>query len=582
MQGNCLVSDPETPIPAQNTAAASAQPARKHLFDADVLALGFTIAVGVLVIGVGGSLLARRFVPNAPGWLGSTVIVLVLGLAVVGARLFGQLHSELRTRSARAAQDHLHALTDPLTGCYNRRSIGPASETLMAAAAEHDEAIAVIMIDVDNFKQINDSYGHRMGDAVLATCAARIAAQLPTGSVMARLGGDEFACVLSYPAAHPHLIDKLANAIILETSALLEISNGESGSYSGSVTVSLGLAHSEAPRAPGDARSLIDALLHHADLALYQAKKAGRNRYLWFAENMEDALRHRCQIEAGIREGLTRGEFMPYFQPIVELSSGALVGFEMLARWQSPRFGLIEPDNFIAIAEEIGLIAELSEALMSVGMREARSWDGDLTLSVNISAEQLRDPWFAQKMLKLLQVERFPRTRLEIEISETCLHSDITGVTTLISSLKNQGISLCLDDFGMGFSSLSQLRGLHFDRLKLHRGLISNRVEDSDSRAIVESIVTLGRGLGLPIVVEGVDSASLAAELAAMGDFRGQGYYFGEPLPADETRALIEQLHAGDDKTGEETGEEPTPPTLPDPLNQAPGARQPPKRRRSV
>ena len=563
MQGNSLVSVPETPI-ADNTGSP---PLRQRLLETDVLALGLAIAVFVLVIGVGGSLLARRFFPGAPGWLGSTAIVLALGLAVVGARLFGQLHADLRSRSRQAAQDHLHALTDPLTGCYNRRSIGPASETLIAAAAQNDEAIAVIMIDLDNIKLINDSYGHRMGDAVLAACAARIAAQLPTGSVMARLGGDEFACILSYPAAHPHQIDRLANAIILQTSGLLEIENGESGSFSGSITVSLGLAHSEAPREQDDVRSLIDALLHHADLALYQAKKSGRNRYMWFAETMEDALRHRCEIEAGIREGLARGEFMPYFQPIVELSSGTLVGFEMLARWKSPRFGLLQPDSFIAISEEIGLIAELSEALMSQGMREARQWDSDLTLSVNISAEQLRDPWFAQKMLKLLQVERFPRTRLEIEISETCLHSDITGVTTLISSLKNQGISLCLDDFGMGFSSLSQLRGLQFDRLKLHRGLISNMAQDSDSRAIVESIITLGRGLGLPIVIEGIDSATLATELATMGDFRGQGYYFGEPLPADETRALIERL-----QLPEETGSDETP--TPPPTSDTPSLRQ--------
>lgn len=546
MQGISKVSEPEMPTPV----TSGPQP-RQRLLDTDSLALGLAIAVVVLVLGVGGSMLAQRFFTGAPGWLTSTVIVLVLGLAVVGWRLFGQLHSELRERSIRAEQDHLLALTDPLTGCYNRRSIGTASETLIAAAAQNDEAIAVIMIDLDHFKAINDNHGHRVGDAVLSACATRIASLLPTGSVMARLGGDEFACVLSYPAAHPHQLDRLANGIIVQSSSVIETEG-----YTGSVTVSLGLAHSEAPRDAGDGRSLIDALLHHADLALYQAKRTGRNRYMWFAESMEDALRHRCEIEAGIRDGLARDEFVPFYQPMVELSSGVLIGFEMLARWHSPRFGLLEPDSFLTIAEEIGTMPELSEALMARAMREAREWDGHLILSVNLSPTQLRDPWLAQKLLKLLQIERFPRTRLEVEISETSLHSDLTGVTTLVTSLKNQGISLCLDDFGMGFCSLSQIRSLHFDRLKLHRGLIMSMAQDRDSRAIVESVVTLGRGLGLPIVAEGIDSADLAEELATLGDFRGQGFYFGEPLPAEATSALIESLRgpAGDDEAEETAG----------------------------
>ena len=517
-----------------NIGATTSQVPARRLLDTSVLAVGLAIAVAILVLGVGSSIVARSILPSAPGWLGCTVLVLVAGVAMVGWRLFGQFHAEISARRRASEEDRRNALTDPLTGCYNRRSIGPASDTLIAAAAESDDAIAVIMIDVDNFKTINDTYGHRVGDMMLQQCASRIAALLPTGSVMARLGGDEFACVLAYAPAHPYQVDRLANAIVAEAAAPVEVDG-----FHGSLTVSLGLSHSEAPRLASDNRTMIDTLLHQADVALYQAKKQGRDRFLWYTDHMEDALRHRCDLEAGIRAGLTQGEFVPYYQPVVELATNRLVGFEMLARWHSPSFGLLEPEVFIPVAEEIGVITELSEALIGQALRDARDWRPELTLAINISPVHLRDPWLAQKLLKLCQVEQFPRNRLEIEISETCLHGDLTGVITLLSSLKNQGVSLCLDDFGMGFCSLSQLRNLAFNRIKLHRDLVSAMSEDSDARAIVESVTTLGRGLGLPLAVEGIDTPALADQLAELGEFRGQGYIFGEAQPTSETGALI-------------------------------------------
>ena len=496
--------------------------------------MGLAIAVGILVLGVGSSVLARSIDPAAPGWLGCTVLVLVAGLAVVGWRLCVQLHGEMRARRRSAEDDRRNALTDPLTGCYNRRSIGPASDSLLAEATARDDAIAVIMIDVDNFKTINDTYGHRVGDIMLRQCALRIGAVLPTGAVMARLGGDEFACILAYAPAHPYQVDRLANMIVSEASAPVEAEG-----FHGNLTVSLGLAHSEAPRCPSDARPLIDALLHQADVALYQAKKAGRDRYMWYTDHMEEALRHRSDLEAGIRAGLKLGEFVPYYQPVIDLATNLLTGFEMQPRWHSPSFGLLEPEVFIPIAEEIGAIAELSEVLIAQALRDAQGWRPELTLAVNISPVQLRDPWLAQKLLKLCQMEQFPRDRLEVEISETCLHGDITGVITLLSSLRNQGVSLCLDDFGMGFCSLSQLRRLAFDRIKLHRGLVSGMAEDSDSRAIVESVATLGRGLGLPLAVEGIDTHELVEHLRDLGDFRGQGLIYGAPQPAGDVEYLI-------------------------------------------
>lgn len=523
------MSDKHPPV----TAAAGPPSAGLRMPPADVLTAALGIAVLLLVLGIGGSALAASVFPRAPGWLPTTLLVLALAVAVLCWRAITQLRAELRARRSREAEMRRAADTDPLTGCCNRRSIGPASDRLIAAAG-HDEAIAVLMIDVDNFKYVNDTYGHRVGDTLLAECASRITALLPQGAVLARLGGDEFACVVSYSSAHPHQVDRLASAIVQQAANAVEV-----GGFQVGFTLSLGLSHREALHLPGEGPAGLSGLLHQADIALYQAKKQGRNRYLWFADSMEEALRHRCELEAGIREGLARGEFVPYYQPQVDLTSGVLIGFEMLARWQSPRFGLLEPEAFIPIAEEIGCISELSDALFREGLREARGWRPGLTLALNISPVQVRDPWFAQKLLRLIHAESFPRERLEIEISETCLHGDITGVTTLLASLKNMGISLCLDDFGTGFSSLTQLRGLPFDRIKLHRGLVSGIVEDADGRAIVESVITLGRGLGLPILIEGIDSHQLLDAVRKLGDFRGQGYIFGEAQPAEEARALI-------------------------------------------
>ena len=510
-----------------------------HLPWAEVLTAALGIAVLLLVLGIGGSALAAWVFPRAPGWLASTLLVLAMAAAVLCWSAIARLRAELRARNARQAEARREADTDPLTGCANRRSIGPASDRLIAAAATRDETVAVLMIGLDNFKYVNDTYGHRVGDGMLAECADRIRAVLPPGAVFARLGGDEFACVLAYPPAHSHRIDQLAGAITQQSENAVEV-NGSLVAF----TLSVGICAREAKQLLAEGSSDLSSLLHHADIALFQARKHGHNRHLWFADSMEEALRHRCELETGIREGIARDEFIPYYQPLVNLNDGTLMGFEMLACWQSPRFGLLQHAEFIPIAEEIGCISELSDALFRAALREAHGWRPGLMLSLNVTPAQVRDPWFAQKLLRLIHAENFPRERLEIEISETCLHGDIAGVSTLLASLKNMGISLCLDDFGTGYSSLTQLRSLPFDRIKLHRGLIAGITEDVDSRAIVESVITLGRGLGLPILIEGIDSHHLLETVRQLGDFRGQGYIFGEPQPAQEARALISR-HLG-------------------------------------
>jgi predicted signal transduction protein with EAL and GGDEF domain len=360
-----------------------------------------------------------------------------------------------------------------------------------------------------------------------------VSALLPAGSVLARLGGDEFTCVVPFERSHPEAIDRIAADLIREAARPVSHHGGEL-----ETTVSVGIAcsdRSSAAEARADARTLI----HEADVAMYHAKKQGRNCAFWFEPTMADELRLRCELETGIRRGLARGEFVPFYEQQIDLETGNLVGFEMLARWRSPNLGLVNPEIFIPIAEEIGVIAELSEQLISQALSDASQWDPSLSLSVNISPIQLRDPWFAQRMLKLLVEANFPPHRLDIEITESCLLDDIAVVRSLVTSLKNQGISISLDDFGTGYSGLSQLQSLPFDRLKIDRSFVSSLGQNKESATIVEAISSLGEGMSLPITAEGIESEAVLNELKALGKFKGQGYFYGRPVEAAQVRAML-------------------------------------------
>jgi EAL domain-containing protein (putative c-di-GMP-specific phosphodiesterase class I) len=281
---------------------------------------------------------------------------------------------------------------------------------------------------------------------------------------------------------------------------------------------------------------------------MYEAKKNGRNRFCWFEDAMEQKLRLRRQFETDMRDGIMRGEFVPYYEKQIDLETGEVIGFEMLARWHSPRFGLINPEQFISVAEEIGLIAQLSESLIAQALADAGDWNPKLSLSVNISPIQLRDPLFAQRILKLLVQANFPPSRLEIEITESCLHENIEIVRSLIASLQNQGVRVCLDDFGTGYASLAQLRALPFDRIKIDRSFVSTLISNSGSPAIVEAISSLAHSMDMPITAEGIENPEVLARLRKFGKFNGQGYLYGQPRSADDTRRELsmQQLDEND------------------------------------
>jgi predicted signal transduction protein with EAL and GGDEF domain len=351
---------------------------------------------------------------------------------------------------------------------------------------------------------------------------------LPADAVLGRLGGDQFAAAFSFDPKSQAGVDELVSGIIDRLGKPFELAGVHTH-----VSASAGIARSDA-----DCASL-DALMRRADIAMGAAKKLGRGRFAWFDASMQRELQSRNEKEEGLRKGIPEGEIVPYFEQQIDMVTGNLEGFEMLARWQHPEKGLVVPDEFISIAEECGLIGDLSMSVMRQAMAEARSWDNSLMLSVNISPVQLKDPWLAQKIAKLLSETGFPAERLEVEITERSLFENLGLVQAIVSSLKNQGIRLALDDFGTGYSSLAHLRALPFDRIKIDRSFVTSINDNPESAVIVTAITRLADSLHLAVTAEGVEDDLIEARLRSIGTYNGQGWLFGKPMPVEDVRALL-------------------------------------------
>ncbi|HSM54252.1 MAG TPA: EAL domain-containing protein [Erythrobacter sp.] len=504
----------------------------------DLVALGIAAAAILLFVATGGSVL-QSIVRSTfgsgtgPDHLLVNAMLLNIALIIFGWRRYRDLTNEIAERRKAEETARKLAETDPLTECLNRRSMERTTNELRRVSNAYGQAVAFVMIDLDNFKQVNDMNGHGIGDRVLTSLAERLRQCLPAGTPLARLGGDEFAFAISYDSSNPARVDDIVSKLFESVCGGIDLDGTTIH-----CTMSIGIASDHSSEGRSDAITDGEKLMHRADIAMYQAKKSGKNRYFWFESTMENELRFRNELEAGIRRGVRNGEFVPYYEQQIDLDSGELVGFEMLARWNSPDMGIVNPEIFIPIAEEIGVIGELSEQLMVQAFADAKEWDPKLTLSVNISPVEMRDRWFSQRLLKLLVEHNFPAQRLEIEITETCLHENIGLVRSMISSLRNQGVKVSLDDFGTGYASLSQLRTLPFDRIKIDRSFV-RELNYRDSSKIVDAIVSLGNGLEMPITAEGIENEAILETLRRMGQLKGQGYLYGHPEPADR---VIERL----------------------------------------
>ncbi|GJD96214.1 putative bifunctional diguanylate cyclase/phosphodiesterase [Methylobacterium iners] len=454
-------------------------------------------------------------------------ICMSVGVVVAAIRKSLKLRRVMEARDN--AQSHAESVArhDALTGLANRRLF---QETLDGHLSGRTDipSVAVLLIDLDRFKPVNDVHGHAAGDAVLCTVADRLRT-LTSRGITARLGGDEFVVLFDY-GSDAEAVGRLAQEIIASLSNPVEF---------GASRLEIGATIGIAVATPETATA--ETLLHAADVAMYQGKRDGRGTFRFFQLEMGQALKVRALREQELRAGILRGEIEPFYQPVVALPGRELIGFEVLARWRHPDQGLLGPGEFIQLAEETGMIADLSWSLMRQACNDARLWPAHLQLAVNISPLQLQDRQMPERVLAILTETGFAPSRLEIEITETALVQDLEAARIALRSLQNIGVRIALDDFGTGYSSLYHLRELKFDKLKIDRSYVASIPLGSERAKLVDAIIALGSSLGLVTTAEGIESASSVEWLAEQGCTYGQGFLFGRPMDKPATDLLLNE-----------------------------------------
>ena len=443
----------------------------------------------------------------------------------------------------RRAEAHIRhmALHDELTGLPNRASFTVALDHALARLRgesrpeDHRPALpdgnwlaAVLIVDPDHFKDVNDTLGHAAGDALLQRVAERIGHCLRPGDMLARIGSDEFAVLLEQVATAEQAADT-ARRIVAAASVSYELDGHEAV-----IGVSVGITLCS--RGDGIADSAL--LLSQADIALYEAKTKKRGTACLFLPVMRAALHRRKEMERDLRRALAEGGLDVHFQPITAIGSRRIVGAEALARWPHPAHGMVPPSEFIPLAERAGLICELGAWVLRAACTEAAGWDG-LRLAVNLSPEQVRRPGIVEQVAGILRDTGLPPSRLELEITEGSLLHETPQTLLTLTRLRTLGVSIALDDFGTGFSSLSYLRRYPFTKLKVDRSFVASMAADTATHAIVQAVVTLGRSLSMRIIAEGVETEAQYRMLSTMDCDEAQGYLLGRPCPAREFSRLV-------------------------------------------
>lgn len=466
--------------------------------------------------------------------IASTALTLNVALILFGWRRYVDLQHEAEVRAEQERRAALLATTDTTTGLYNRKGFADRAAQLSAEAGARNHNLVIISFQIQRFKTVNDQHGYDAGDWLLKSIANALTAELGAKCVIGRLSGDEFAVALAMATDEVGQAEEIAETVLRTVTrpVLLNERIIQVGAFGGIAS------------APATNASIPD-ILRRADIAMDRARSGRIARPVWFDDGMERALIAHGEIEQGIRFGLDNGQFLPYFEPQVDLATGEVVGFEVLARWMHPLSGVIGPDVFIPVAEEIGLIGRLSEQVIATALREAAEWDPAIKISVNISPSQLADGWLAQRIVRILAETAFPAERLVVEITESSLFADMDLARTIVTSLKNQGVRLALDDFGTGFSSLSHIRSLPFDIIKIDRSFVENLSSKRESAAIIRAVTTLAAALSVPVCVEGIESEDSYKAVVRLGCGIGQGWYFGKPMTAEHARDLLDARERG-------------------------------------
>ncbi|MDA9503607.1 diguanylate cyclase [Bradyrhizobium sp. CCBAU 11386] len=429
--------------------------------------------------------------------------------------------------AAQAKISHM-ARHDALTGLPNRVLFHEQLEQGLRRAGSGDQ-LAVLCLDLDHFKDINDSLGHPIGDALLKEVGRRLKATVGESDTVARLGGDEFA-VVQIGRSEEAAARSLAGRLVEVISAPYEIDDHQ-------IVIGVSIGISLSPQDGSDP----DELLKNADLALYRAKADGRGTYRFFETGMDARAQARRLLEMDLRAALQRDEFQLYYQPIRDVASGRVVAFEALLRWNHPQRGLIAPINFIPLAEETGLIVQLGEFVLRSACTDAATWPDDIDVAVNLSPVQFKNPNLIASVTAALTASGLAARRLELEITESVLLQNSEATLTTLHELRAMGVRISLDDFGTGYSSLSYLRSFPFDKIKIDRSFVSELATREDSMAIIRAVTGLGRSLGIVTTAEGVENDAQLELLRREGCTQAQGYLFSKPRPASDVALMLER-----------------------------------------
>lgn len=458
---------------------------------------------------------------------------IVLALVFTAMVLFSL--SWMYARMRRQKDEHLryHALHDSLTNLPNRPLFVDSVDRALDRAAEDTSTVAVMFVDLDDFKEINNSLGYEAGDRLLGAVVERLKAALRPEDTIARLYGDEFTVLLENASGKGSAI-AAAKRIGEALEAPFKLGGSEV-----LASASIGIAMSD-----DSGRSTPESLLREANVAMHGAKQKGKARYRVFDPDAESSTGGRLLLEAEVRRAIKEKEFQVYYQPLVSLETGTIRGVEALVRWQHPMYGLVPPHEFIPLAEQTGLIVPIGRWVLEEACRQVRLWqkqresDPALTLSVNISAFQFQQPNLVKEVSRTLKQTGLAPDSLKLEITESVMMHDASAITAL-RELKAMGIGLAMDDFGTGYSSLSYLKRFPVDIIKIDRSYVGGLGSDAGDTAIVHATIAFARSLNLNVTAEGIENAEQLALLRDLGCQLGQGYHFTKPLPGEEAGELL-------------------------------------------
>jgi diguanylate cyclase (GGDEF)-like protein len=438
-------------------------------------------------------------------------------------------HEDITERRRAEAQIERMARHDALTGLPNRLLFRERLDEVVRSTGA-GESLAVLCIDLDRFKAVNDTLGHPVGDELLRAVAQRLSACVRQTDMVARLGGDEFA-IIQTGAAQPAAANALAERLVRMIAESFDIAG-----YQVLVGASVGAALS-----PDDGVDP-DELLKKADLALYNAKSAGRGMFSFFKSEMDERVQGRRALEMDLRQAVDNGELELFYQPIVGLGAYNVVAFEALLRWRHPQRGMVMPDCFISLAEDSGIIEQLGEWVLHKACAQAMQWPSEVSVAVNLSPVQFKSGSLVRVVTSALETSGLPPSRIELEITESVLLAESSINMAILHQLRALGVRVCLDDFGVGYSSLSYLRSFPFKKIKIDRSFVRDMVENKEAASIIRAIATLGRSLGMATTAEGVENEEQLEMLEELGCDEVQGYYLSRPQPASEVEAILKKL----------------------------------------